>query len=41
MILTDGDPNIFPPMGNIPSLFNYKEKYPTFNPSIHTFAFGK
>ena len=41
MLLTDGDPNIFPPSGFHKTLENYKKKYPNFRPTLHTFAFGK
>jgi len=40
-LLTDGDPNIYPPSGFLKSLKNYYKKYPNFRPTIHTYAFGK
>lgn len=41
ILLTDGEPNIFPPSGFVQQLQKYKTKYPTFLFSLNTFAFGK
>ncbi len=40
LCLTDGDPNIFPVKGFLPSLEDYYIKY-EWLPTINTFAFGK
>lgn len=41
MLLTDGDPNIFPPSGFIPQLKKYKNAHKNFRPVINTYAIGK
>lgn len=41
ILLTDGEPNIFPPSGFASQLQKYKTKHPNFLFSLNTFAFGK
>lgn len=41
ILLTDGEPNIFPPSGFEDQLTKYKFKHPNFLFSFNTFAFGK
>lgn len=41
ILLTDGEPNIFPPSGFEDQLQKYKLKHPNFLFSFNTFAFGK
>jgi len=41
LLLTDGEPNIFPPSGFIEQLQKYKAKYPRFLFSLNTFSIGK
>ena len=40
LLLTDGQPNIEPPRGHIPSLKRYMDMHPTFKSSVNTFGFG-
>eukprot|EP01118_Nematostelium_gracile_P010580 TRINITY_DN3664_c0_g1_i1.p1 TRINITY_DN3664_c0_g1~~TRINITY_DN3664_c0_g1_i1.p1 ORF type:complete len:804 (-),score=283.41 TRINITY_DN3664_c0_g1_i1:97-2508(-) len=40
LLLTDGQPNISPPRGEVEMLVRYKEKYPETACSINTFGFG-
>lgn len=40
-LLTDGEPNIFPPSGYVMTLKKYLKAYPNFYFSLNTFAFGK
>lgn len=40
MLLTDGDPNVYPPAGFIPSFQKYKLKK-NHHPTLNTFALGK
>jgi hypothetical protein len=40
LILTDGQPNVEPPRGHIPTLRKYRDLYVTLPCSIHTFGFG-
>lgn len=41
MLLTDGEPNIHPPSGEINQLIKYRNQYKDFQPTIHTYAQGK
>ena len=38
-LLTDGQPNIEPPLGHLPALRKYKKQH-NYSPSINTFGFG-
>ena len=40
IMLTDGDPNVYPNSGFLPSLKSYEKKY-DWLPTINTIAFGK
>lgn len=40
LLLTDGQPNIGPPRGHVPSLRQYLEKHPDRSVEISTFGFG-
>lgn len=40
LLLTDGQPNVFPPKGHLAELREYKDKYPDFSMSLNTFGFG-
>lgn len=40
LLFTDGQPNVEPPRGHIPTLKKYKEEHPQVNCAINTFGFG-
>jgi len=40
-LLTDGQPNIFPPAGLVGQFEKYKNTYDDFHFNLNTFAFGK
>ena len=40
-MLTDGEPNVFPPSSFEDMLYKYKEKYPEFIFTLYTIALGK
>ncbi len=41
MLLTDGDPNVFPKDGFLNTLKKYQKSKKDFNPTINTYALGK
>lgn len=41
MLLTDGEPNIYPPSGLVNTLLKYKKQNPNFLFSMNSYAFGK
>lgn len=38
ILLTDGEPNVFPPKGWIPTLNDYKKKHKNVIPAINCFV---